>query len=404
MRLRKVGWGLLDQVFSSASNIIAILACARVSTVHEFGAITLAFALVTAVLAVGRGFLGTPLTLLGNDNARLAREVRYALSTAIVTGFTFSVIGIVLAGHWSNATSVVILCAAIPGVLAQDICRFYAVSAGKAHLATMADGVWALGSVLLYGGTFYASLTPTYILGAWSTLGILSLLLIALPLRLWPKASGFLEWIRRDSEHRTKFATEAAFGATGSLVHVSLVTALMGAASTAALRGSATLFGPLSLLINSIPLAVVPELRRTLGETRDYWKRLVPAGIAMSALSLTVGMASFVVPTSFGDALLGDSWGVVSSILPITAVEYVGQSWLAVANTALRTGVRSGQILSLRVAQTTLTLVTVVTLASVTHNVHLIAAGMAINVIGVAVAASLLAYRRPTAYQRSRLK
>lgn len=354
MKLPAVGIGMLDQVMSSASNVLALFAIARVAEVELFGASTLAFAVLTAVLATMRGLLGTPLTLLANRPVQLRAELRYAATTAAIIGLAPAAVIVTIVLVTGSDPGLIAIALAAPLLLMQDVGRFYCVTDGRPHVALASDGFWALGSFALLASTWMEPGNESFALvtTTWALLALVALTIIAVPVRLSLGFRGYRTWLNSNIRARCQFGIEAAVGAASSLIVISLVTGMLGLVITAGLRGASTTMGPLSVLMSAIPLAVVPELRRRTDQSvASQWTTMRKIAIGMSLLSGSIGIVATLIPSSVGVLLLGESWSVVRVLLPITAIEYVGLAWLSAAIGVLRAQARSGALVRVRLVQ-----------------------------------------------------
>src|SRR5690348_13853229 len=90
-RSRRMTLGLVDQILSSASNVLVVFAVARTSSVREFGSIALTLMLVTTGLAICRGSFGTPLLLGGPDLRQTRSELSGATTGALGLGVVIAI-------------------------------------------------------------------------------------------------------------------------------------------------------------------------------------------------------------------------------------------------------------------------------------------------------------------------
>lgn len=381
MQLRSVRSGVVDQAFSSGSNVLAVLAASRISDVANFGYLAIALTALTALLAISRGLLGAPLTLLAGSPEMLHEDASFSVTSAIMLGIVAGGLGAVLAVAVGAPPVALVLCAAAPLVLAQDTYRYFAMSAGQAPPALVADGMWFACSVGLWVATFATGAHPPIegLFAVWAMAAGVGAVHIGQRLRTPPRLDGWFAWARNWDKHRFRLGGESSIGAVGSLAQIALISFTMGPAASAALRGSATLLGPLSLLISSMSIAVVPELRRLGHDMPHIWKGLRRLAWGMAATAASVGLVGTLLPSRVGEGLVGASWQVIQPIVWITAIEYIGQSWLAVGNATLRAHARTSDVLRLRIMLSTLGFTSAVSIAMLTHNIQLVAAGLALS-------------------------
>ncbi len=352
--------GFVDQGLSSASNILMLFAVARVTTVVEFGVLAVVVMVLNSMLAVSRGSFGTPILLAGG---RDLADQRLELSRAQVGGISGGVLAalvMILVGSISGvAPAAICLGIAAPIVLAQDTQRFGALARQDQVGAVLWDGVWAAGSLAMLGVTWFdrTLLSGTEILAGWAALAAFSYVGLLLRSRSRPKVRGWSQWWLAHRGHRLRFGLEGAIGSLSSLMVVSAAAALIGASAAAALRGAGTLMGPLSILMAAVPLSVVPEVARAGYTSEQTWTRLRTVAAAMSVMALAVGSIGLWLPDGVGELLLGDSWTVVSPLLPITGLEYAALAWVSIMYTTLRASGRSSALLRARLVHAATSLV-----------------------------------------------
>jgi len=382
----RLGWGIVDQLLSSASNTLIVFAIAPVSSVDEFGAYSLALAALTTVLAISRGLLGTAINLLSAHLEKLRQEAGYALSVSVVGGLAAGLLIAVTAAlaHAPPATYFVALAA--PFVLMQDIGRFFCIAAGLPRRAVSSDGVWACGSVALLIVTWFSPrmVDAVVLLGGWACVAVLAMLLVLWPQRLIPRISGLRRWWRNDLRDRVGFGASAVIAATGSFLVLSIAASIIGVAATAALLGASSIFGPFNIVISAMALAVVPELRRR-GDVSSMaiWSLLRKIALPTSVLALAIGGIALLVPQGWGELILGDSWTVVRPVLPLTAMEYAALAWVSAASSGMMTQGRSITLVKLRLLTSGMS----VALGSAVA----IVAGSAVAVAGALVVAAVMA-------------
>lgn len=389
---------IFDQVLSSASNVLVIFAVAGVSSVEEFGAVSLAFAALTTVMAMGRGLLGTPIALLSGDPDKLRSETPHALGAAVWAGVCASGLIALMATLTRAPMSTYLLAVAAPMVLVQDTSRYFCISSGHPKRAVLSDGIWALGSAVLLLATWIGpeGMDIGSLLGVWACLTMVAMLAILLPLRLLPRFTGLLAWWRSEVRDRLRFGAEGLIGATSSFLVLGIVTAIIGTTATAALRGAGTVLGPLSILMSAIPLAMVPELRRRgKPSVASVWRPLRNLAIPMSAFAIAIGAIALAVPQAWGELILGDSWTVVRPLLPITATEYAALAWLAAARGGIRALGRSSDLLILQLVFAGSSIAFGSLAAIVSGSIRMVAIALSIAAVVAAAYARFWLFRIP---------
>lgn len=396
----RMGLGLVDQVFSSVSNVLIVFAIARVSSVADFGALSLALAALTTVMAASRGLLGTPITLTSADSGRLRGEAGHALGVATSGGLAAgSIIAVITKLTYAPSATYFVALAA-PFVLVQDVGRFFCISAGLPRRALVSDGLWAVGSAALLMITWVMpnKMNVSLLLGLWACLAMLSMFAILAPMRLPPRFVGLVIWWRTGLHDRLRFGASAVIGATSSFLVVGIATVTLGVTATAALRGAGSVLGPLNIAISAISLAVVPELRRRgQSSASATWGALRKIALPMSALALAIGIVACVIPQGWGEVILGESWTVVRPLLPITATEYAALAWFSAASGGIMAQGRSADLLKLRLVFACGSVALGLVAALLLGSARAVAGALALTAILVAVYARRMLLRVPRA-------
>jgi hypothetical protein len=201
-------------------------------------------------------------------------------------------------------------------------------------------------------------------------------------MRIRPRSGG-LAFVARHRDLGGAFATEFLVlrGAT-YLVVVCLVP-VVGIAAVGGLRAVMTLYGPFTTIVFGTSSAALTEGSRLLARRPERFvrsQRLVGKALAVSAGAW--GVALMVMPSSWGRALLGESWAHAAVlILPVTVAQ-VAQ------------GLAAGSMMGLRVLSAGRTIVrlrVVVSLATLVLGLLGAASGVVLAAWGMATAQWILA-------------
>lgn len=392
-------WSTLDQALSSASNFVLIFLLARGSTPAEFGLLAIGYSLLTVAVAISRNAFGGILSLdLGRIGRRegadlVARSSGAVLALSVVPMLALAVYAVLALRALDGRTALLVIAVGIPVLLLQDLQRFRAVSIGRPAHAALADGIWLVVVLAAFLVPIAASVDLSAAVGAaaWVVGAACSLLVfVALGYRTRPRFDGLVGWLRGDAR-RAHLVSDASLASTTPLLNSSAVAAVGGADIVAAIRGSGVLYGPLNLITATIPMAVVPEAVR-MGPDRS--RRLFTAvGAGFATLALLWGVTLFLLPDAIGGALLGESWPLVQAIVLITAIEYVGLGYLAVAHSRLRVQGRLKMVAQLRLAYSLATLALPVAAVLVWGTAVAAAIGLAASSLAFAAASQVIARR-----------
>lgn len=391
--MRRLSLGLLDQVLSSVSSVLVVFAVAGVAPVRQFGHVALCLLVLNALTAVMRGLVGVHVTLRAGDAAAVRREARHGLVAAALVGL--------LAGAGFLAAAVLVpalapvtlpLALAAPVVLTQDVGRFAATALGRPLVACLSDGAWtAVALSVLLASWAGAGLGVPAILLLWTAGAALGGVLALAVLGLRPGMTGLAGWWGEQRRSRLALGLDALLSAVDTIVVLGVAGRFIGATAIAALQGAASAFGPVALVLRSLPLAVLPEVRRRGLDRPDLvWPFLARLALPLSACSVLAGLASLVVPAGLGHHLLGESWTVIRPVLPLTGLEWALIVWLAAATGSLQALERAGEVLRVRLVFGGLALVLGCAAAIVVRTPAAVAAALCLAALG----AALFAHRR----------
>lgn len=323
-----------DQAISSATNFAAVVVAASQLGVSEFGYFSVAYLVYTLILAATQAFISQSLVI--GEEAGGAPGGRAALRTAAGIGVLSGVllaagtfVWIPAASWWAFAA----LAAGFPALLCQDVLRTLAARAKRPQLAGMGDAVW-LG-LFAFGAAALRWID-------WVNAGSIMLCWV-----LAGAVSGVIPWLGFRNDLVRESGTLLRRGHLGSrflLEHVitqglnqlSIIalTFIAGPGATGSLRGIATLFGPIGVVISAIPVLAVPALRSMTERSRAA--AFGALCVLLAITSLAVAALLMALPESLGEALLGDTWaGAKRLALPVGS-QFAAIGVGTVAFTALR--------------------------------------------------------------------
>lgn len=317
-RFRRLGLGVVDQGLSSLSNVIFLVAAARVATVDEFGAVSFAYALFAFGMAVQRSSLG----LLVSLSAGTRRPPPLVLS--LVWATLVAGLGVVLGrtvGDGGSAAYYVLIGACLL-VYPQDLLRYGAIAERRADHAVASDGAWfavTLGLLLSTLAGLRVDVTTMSLV--WVLAGSGTALLMMLVSQRADMRSGSGDWLREHARELRVLGPDALLACLAPLLLAAVLTSYMTLGDVAAVRGAGTLLGPAAVLFAALPAVMVPELARALGDDRA---RLATAQAAvMSVLVLTWAACLVLVPQRIGEQVLGETWTGSRAILLWVVAEQV---------------------------------------------------------------------------------
>jgi hypothetical protein len=341
----------VDQILSSGSNALLLFVLAQVATVEQFGIVALLVAIMMAYIGFNRGSIGTPVLLSSNLSKRdILVESGYAVTWTAVS--SVGAVAIVCAvGAWTGQISMALAFAVVaPVVLVQDVVRFTPIACGKPLIAVASDGFWALFMLALFIANFgHPRISVEAAILLWGLTGFISCAVLIVFGSVKPHVHHLLAWWRTYSPARIRFGGAYALTALSTAGATLAVTAIVGAAVAAGLRGASTLFGPIGMLIMALPLAFVPHARRTAASAIEQWRLLTKTSLVTSALTVVSIGLLLVIPDSLGAAVLGDTWRPALAVAPFIGLEAVANCWMVSIYTFLGTQGRSRMMLRLRI-------------------------------------------------------
>lgn len=384
--VRRFGWALADQLFSSVTNFAVALVVARSVTSEAFGAFSLVFATYVLAMGAARAIVAEPLTVRFSAASSEAwrRACRAAtgatISVGILIGSGCIAVGWIARGRFG--TPLVLLGILMPGLLLQDTWRFAFFAARRGRGAFVNDLVWAFG-LFPFLILLVANGTPSIasVVLVWGGAANVAAVFGMFQASLTPTIGHTGEWFR--SHRDLVFPFLAEFGAAnGSQQVVTYAAGLTSLSAAGALRGGQVLLGPLNVLLMGVRLAVLPDAVRLVALSRERLVRaMLGVGILVSLGAVVWGVLAFLVPREVGLRLLGHSWdGAHQVVLPL-ALATIGSGFIMGAVIGLRALVRPARSLRARMASGAL-----VVLGGATGA---IAAGALGAAVGTAVASGL---------------
>lgn len=314
--LERIGWGVLDQALSSLSNVVFMIALARVADTAVFGALSLAYAGTVFGLGVLRGSLGT---LAATDSVgRLA--LKTPLKMAIAWAAATSAITLSLAMLVGLSPAYLALALGPLLVFPQDLLRYAAIARGRVRAAASADAIWLVLSVGILGWTLLPS-------SSGHDLAVVVVWLAGAGMALTVLAIALLRGQREDENSAAVDARElrtliplALLSTAVPLMLAAIIAAVLGSSDVAAVRGGSTLIGPVSLLLSAVPLVVLPLVAQARGTAGTNLARA--QSVIMLAFVIAWGLMVLFLPDRTGTALLGPTWPLTHAIWLWVVLEY----------------------------------------------------------------------------------
>ena len=325
----RVGAGILDQGVSSLSNVLASIAVARSVTPTAFGAFALAYSVYILILGISRGLSGETYILIGiakpDSSPVEADAIRYkevdrrgmiygAGAMGIAAGIALILGSLFMKG--ALFTSFLIVGVSMPILLMQDAGRFCAIGEHKPLFALISDSLWCLlvivGAII---GGMLAIHSLAFFVGLWALAGIISGLLLLIIVRAKPSLKLIPPWFRSTHHIGTRLGAEYLVSIGVRQVGLTIVGIVIGLDAVGAIRGGQAILGPVTTFQYALLVILVPEIRRYSGSSERQRRIARLATVLLSITEAVFGGVLWLMPSSVGRALLGDTWPAVHAIL-----------------------------------------------------------------------------------------
>jgi hypothetical protein len=297
------------------SSFLLAIAVARQTGVPEFAE----FSLVVLLYLLASGGIRAAVT----DTALAARGEPAAVHRA--TERTMLIAVVVAAVLLASALALqseygIVLAIALPLLCALDLVRTVEAGVGHPAVSLLLGVAWALPSLVLSAVSLFVPVTPIVLFSTWAgagaAAGALALAVRRLPWRPRWRAEA------RETRAAVVFFADYVVGSGGAMGTTALLGAFAGAPVIAAIRGAGALLGPVTLIATTSKSLVIPALSRREGGASSF-ARAVKIAVAMSAIAVPLLTLVALLPSAWGQALLGPSWTVVAPVvLPMVFEAY----------------------------------------------------------------------------------
>ncbi len=348
------------QIFSGISNGLIAYAVAVVTVTQNYGQIAVLLLLLAAAVGVLRGALGTPLLLMaGRARSDIRREGSFAVTSALLVSPLVGTLMWAVQGPGIRVPAVLII-AATPIVLMQDVLRSVAIAEGRPHVAMLWDAVFFTGSAgLLVAAWLHLPVTTTaYLIGGWSALAVVALVGMLLAVRIAPRLRQFRAWLLKSWRHRARYGIDSGLPATTAFAVLLITEVVLNPEATAALCGATTLLAPVIIAAVAAQLRVIAESKRLNTPPEQVWSSLARIAQVLTSVTIVFGLALSYLPGSAGELVLGPTFEATRAVIPIVAFAYACAAWIIALQIWLRTSNRSVAALMVKVSHALVLLVT----------------------------------------------
>ncbi|MFF8914807.1 hypothetical protein ACF08M_16170 [Streptomyces sp. NPDC015032] len=316
-----------DQGVAALTNILVLVAAARLSTVADFARFSAVYLVFTVLLGVCGAYTGQPLVLRRGEGDEIRgacrSSVAFTLLAAAGLGVPLAAVCLPLPG--ATARALMMLGLVLPVVLGQDTMRYAFSTLHLPHLALAGD-VLRLACVLGALAVQPHGVPAARLVAAWGLSALPALLLSAVLLhrRVAGTPLRLMVLLRRGHLGR-RFVVEFGVGNAAGQLSVLGLGMVGNPLVVGALRGATTLFGPLNVLFTSATGFGPPLLGRLASERRRVRATaLLAAILAVAAAAWATALA--LLPDGIGRHLLGDTWPTAAALLPATGSQYAAMA------------------------------------------------------------------------------
>jgi O-antigen/teichoic acid export membrane protein len=340
--IRRLSWGIADQVVSSLTNFAVGIYVVRTLGAVQFGAFSLAYVTYGFALNASRGLSTDPLMVRfsGTDLRTWRRATARCTGTALIVGLAAGacVLGAAAVLSGTAGASFLALGLTLPGLMLQDSWRYSFFALGRGGHAFLNDTVWAvtlLPSLVFLRVTGHADVF--WFTFAWGASATAAAAIGPLQARVLPNLARAWRWM---SDHRDlgfRYLLEGTSTNAVNQVRGYGVGIILGLAAVGYVQASVTLMGPMTILFLGMGLVTIPEAARVLRNSPKHlplFCMLVSVGLTMAALAWGVVLL-VAVPRGLGNGLLGPIWRPTYPLVLPQMLFVMGQAVGAGAGTGL---------------------------------------------------------------------
>lgn len=315
---------------------------------------------------------------LSNPADPAERQVAYSrsLTVALLVGGIMLIGGLIMVNPLVIATGV-----ALPGYIAFTFLRLLTMTEGQMSRGFLADGllVSAVAMVSAYCVINDISALPVVI--TWAA--VLPVSTAFLQKRLGLKAK--VRWTS-NSQHYSgmSFGIQNLFGSGSAHLSTFVLASLFGPVLVGAIRGAATLLGPVNLVTTSITTITIRQLAAAGPQHRR--KTMLTWFGSATGIAVVGALCTWLFAVYFGELILGQSWEVVQPLVPWIALDTVLVAVIVAAQAAHRVDQRDRAAWKVNI------------LSGITRVVVLPIGGVLAGAMGVAIATALVTLITATAW------
>jgi O-antigen/teichoic acid export membrane protein len=329
--VRRLGWGIADQVVSSLTNFAVSIYVIRMLGAVQFGVFSLVYVTYAFALNASRGLATDPLLVRfsGTDPPTWRRAVAKCTGTATVVGLVVGTCVLVAAAVIGGKTGsgFLALGLTLPGLMLQDSWRYSFFALGRGSWAFLNDLVWGLTllpALVLLRVTRHTDVF--WFILAWGLTACIAAAIGPLQARVVPKLPRIWDWLSQHRDLGLRYFAEGTANSVANQLRVYGLGLLLGLAAVGYVQAVNTLSGPITILWLGMSLTSIPEGARVLRRSpRQLPVFCVAASAGMALAGLAWGLVLlFALPRGLGSAALGPIWRTTYPLILPQTVYLVG--------------------------------------------------------------------------------
>jgi hypothetical protein len=284
-------------------------------------------------LNASRGLATDPLMVRfsGTDVPTWRRAVASCTGTAACTGLVTGALAVVAAALLSGTTAAAFLGLGLtlPALMLQDSWRYSFFALGRGGQAFLNDMIWAVAlaaGLLLLRQAHHPSVF--WFVFTWGAAAAVGAAAGPLQAHVLPRLDQAWMWLRDHRDLGLRYAAEGTANSGSLQLRGYGIGFMLGLAALGSVQASATLFGPMTILLFGMSLVAIPEGARVVRRSPRHLPLfcLLVSG-ALTAAAVAWGVILLVAaPLGFGAWLLGGGvWRLTYPLVLPQMLFVVGQ-------------------------------------------------------------------------------
>ncbi|QYJ03937.1 hypothetical protein KUV85_16690 [Nocardioides panacisoli] len=357
----RMGLVTVDQVLSSASNLLVLLWTAHALAPIDFGRFSLVFLIYSfAQGAVVRSLVSWTVMAHPEDARQRPRAV---LGTAVVLSLAAGLLCLAAGAALvplDNPVAVPLLVvgAVLPLLSVQDVGRYLAFAQGRPSRAIVLDTLWLLLVVAAFGALAWSgTVSLTGIVLAWGVAGAVAGLWVFVQHGVPRRREVTLTWLRGRWHFSWRSLVAASSSATVALVGALLVALISGPLAVAAVRAALLLERPSTTVQTAVATSAGADIARERSDNAGllaHQRRALLVALAVAAVNFAVLM---VLPDAVGRLVLGNVWDLVEPLLLVVSLRVLAMAAQSGVRAALMGRRQIGVVMVLDIVGTALSIV-----------------------------------------------